>query len=142
MDEFKADSMRELLTWLKDQGHSISRPAQILGVAHATLRAECSRVGVEFPHNQKPRGRKAPCMRHRSRLLPYAGEMLSMNEVSRRTGIGRTTIKFRIDVLGWTPEKAVSTPVMGKGDYGHRTIHSRIRKARLLEESRPHGSGS
>lgn len=114
MSEFKAESMRDLLLRMRSQGHSINRTAHILGVAPQTVKTEAARHGVVFPHNVKPRGRKAPCMLHRARLVPYAGEQISMNDASRRTGLCRTTIKRRIDVLGWTPEQAVNTPAGGK----------------------------
>lgn len=109
--EFNASSVRELLQWMKDQGHSVARTAQLLGVAHATIRDEAKRLRVEFPHNRKPSGRVGFKDHRNTRYLDYAGERVSMNELARRSGIQRTTIKYRIDVLGWAPEKAANTPL-------------------------------
>ncbi len=109
--EFNASSVKELLQWMKDQGHSVARTAQLLGVAHATVRDEAKRLRVEFPHNQKPRGRIGFKNHCNTRYFNYGGERVSMHELARRTGIHRTTIKYRIDVLGWAPEKAAKTPL-------------------------------
>ncbi|QNJ57415.1 hypothetical protein Dolphis_109 [Pseudomonas phage Dolphis] len=118
--EFEASSMRELVTWLRDQGHSLARSAEMLSISWRTMKAEADRLGVEFERNKKPQRETRPKgSPDQARLLPYQGEMLSMHEVSRRTGIGRTTIKYRLDVLGWTPEQALSKPV-GEGSYGSR----------------------
>jgi hypothetical protein len=47
----------------------------------------------------------------RSRFLTLNGETLNITEWSRRTGISDHTIRVRIEHLGWTVEKALTTPV-------------------------------
>lgn len=50
-------------------------------------------------------------MAYPSRLLKHRGQVLSLSEWARQTGIPRLTIKFRIDVLGWRTSEALETPV-------------------------------
>lgn len=44
-------------------------------------------------------------------LISFNGETLTLIQWSRKTGINRTTIYNRINKLGWTIEKSLTTPV-------------------------------
>lgn len=46
----------------------------------------------------------------RNRNLTYSGKTQTMAEWSLELGLGRTTIAQRLDKLGWSVEKALSTP--------------------------------
>jgi hypothetical protein len=48
--------------------------------------------------------------RRSSRFLEYRGERRTLSEWSERTGMSPHNIKRRIDILGWSVEKALSTP--------------------------------
>ena len=109
--EFSASSIRELLEWFKGQGHSLARCAELMGVSHHTAKAEADRLGVEFKRWRQPRGRVGFKNHSNTRYFTIQGERLSMGEMARRSGMRRTTIKYRIDVLGWSAEKAYRTPL-------------------------------
>lgn len=53
-----------------------------------------------------------------NRLLSYKGKTQCLSDWAAEIGIDRRTIAKRIDKLGWTIEKALSTPVNGGGSYG------------------------
>lgn len=48
-----------------------------------------------------------------NRILILNGESLILAEWARRTGIDSETISMRIDDLGWSEEKALTTPLRG-----------------------------
>lgn len=48
--------------------------------------------------------------RSSTRYIEFNGETRTISEWSKITGVGRTTIKHRIDVLHWSIEKALTTP--------------------------------
>jgi hypothetical protein len=48
--------------------------------------------------------------RRSARFLTFRGESKTLSEWSERTGMSPHNIKHRVDVLGWTVEKALSTP--------------------------------
>ena len=50
--------------------------------------------------------------------FPYQGELLTMTEIGRRIGIGKSTIHKRIRILGWSWEKAIRTPLRPVGKVG------------------------
>lgn len=49
--------------------------------------------------------------RRSSRLITYQGETLTSAEWTRRTGLARHIIEQRLDKLGWSVERAFTTPV-------------------------------
>lgn len=51
--------------------------------------------------------------RRTNRFLDYNGESHTMAEWGRITGIGQSLIRSRIENLGWSVEKALTTPVRG-----------------------------
>lgn len=55
-------------------------------------------------------------------LLTYNGKTLTIAQWSRELGISTTNIRNRIDNLGWSVEKALSTPV--------RTVSKRTKKSK------------
>lgn len=111
MAEYAADSMRELFKWMRDEGHSLSRTAELMGVSYRTAKDEADRHGVAFKRYRQPRGRVGFKNHTNTRYFNVQGERMSMGEMARRSGLNRTTIKHRIDVLGWDAEKACSTPL-------------------------------
>jgi len=56
--------------------------------------------------------------RRSSRVLTHDGQTHTATEWSRITGIGAPAIRVRIDRLGWSVAKALTTPVQTK--YHHR----------------------
>ena len=43
--------------------------------------------------------------------MTFDNQTLCLSEWSEKTGIKEATIKARIDILGWSIEKALNTPV-------------------------------
>lgn len=102
------DVIRELLTTYSTQG-----AADILNVSHHTLRRHCERVGIPLQRYKQSPGRKphkVGTVSARSRIIEAKGEALPLAEWERRTGIGRSTIRMRLE-LGWNSERAVSERV-------------------------------
>jgi hypothetical protein len=60
--------------------------------------------------------------------LTLNGRTQLISEWARELGIQRLTIRRRINDLGWTPERALTTPVQEPGKYS-RTTPSRRRSA-------------
>lgn len=54
----------------------------------------------------------------RKRFLTCGGETKSLSEWSRHTGISESTLSVRIDKYGWSEEKALTTPIRRKREYG------------------------
>ncbi len=50
----------------------------------------------------------------KARLITYNGKTQNLCDWVKETGIKRTTIQMRIDVQGWSIEKALTTPVRKK----------------------------
>lgn len=111
MAQYSADSMGELLNWMRSEGHSLTRTAELMGVSYYTAKAEADRHGVVFKRYRMPRGRVGFKNHTNTRYFTVHGERMSMGEMARRSGLKRTTIKHRIDVLGWDAEKACTTPL-------------------------------
>lgn len=55
----------------------------------------------------------------RNRLLTLNGETMTLGEWSARTGIHYVTLISRLDRLGWSLEKTLSTPARIKRSSGH-----------------------
>lgn len=49
--------------------------------------------------------------RSSNRILTFNGESLCMSEWGERTGLDQSTIKDRLNKLGWSVEKALTTPL-------------------------------
>lgn len=47
----------------------------------------------------------------KARRLSFGGQTLHVGEWAKKLGINRQTIQMRIDSLGWSIDKALSTPV-------------------------------
>lgn len=58
--------------------------------------------------------------RRSSRLVTSKGETKTIAEWADITGIGRSTIENRIDVLGWAPDRALSVRVGPNGPKAHQ----------------------
>lgn len=102
------DVIRELLAT-----YSTQAAAGIINVSHHTLRRHCERAGIPLQRYKQSPGRKkveSVAINRRSRLLEVGGESLTVAEWSRRSGIGRGTIRMRLE-LGWPAERAVTFPV-------------------------------
>lgn len=100
------DVIRELLSTFSTQG-----AADILNVSHHTLRRHCERVGIPLQRYKHSPGRKkveSVAINARSRLLEVGGVSLTVSEWSRRAGVPESTIRMRVDRLGWSIERAVS----------------------------------
>jgi hypothetical protein len=100
------DVIRELLATYSTQG-----AAGILNVSHHTLRRHCERVGIPLQRYKHSPGRKkveSVAINARSRLLEVGGVSLTVSEWSRRSGVPESTIRMRVDRLGWSVERAVS----------------------------------
>jgi hypothetical protein len=100
------DVIRELLTTYSTQG-----AADILNVSHHALRRHCERVGIALQRYKHSPGRKkveSVAINARSRLLEVGGVSLTVSEWSRRAGVPESTIRMRVDRLGWSVERAVS----------------------------------
>lgn len=134
LKKFSASSMRELLQWMKNQGHSLHRTAELLGVAHQTAKGAAERLGIEFERYTMPKGRVATTPRPNTRYVTVDGELMSMHELSRRCGIHRTTLKYRIDVKGWSAEQAAKTP-LGANSPENVLIRARSETHRLIREA-------
>lgn len=52
--------------------------------------------------------------RRTNHVITFDGETLTVAQWSRRTGIKEHTIAARIRKSGWTPEAALTTPILGK----------------------------
>lgn len=105
------DVIRELLTTYSTQG-----AADILSVSHHTLRRHCERVGIPLQRYKHSPGRKkveSVAINARSRLLEVGGVSLTVSEWSRRAGVPGSTIRMRVDRLGWSVERAVSKQKTG-----------------------------
>jgi hypothetical protein len=69
-------------------------------------------AGPYSPENCRWSTRLENCNNRRDNvLLTYNGETLTIREWERRSGFGRTIIWQRINHLGWSVEKALTTPV-------------------------------
>jgi hypothetical protein len=44
--------------------------------------------------------------------VDFSGERINLSEMSRRCGIHRDTLNYRIFVKGWSPERAASSPLL------------------------------
>jgi hypothetical protein len=100
------DVIRELLATYSTQG-----AADILNVSHHTLRRHCERVGIPLQRYKHSPGRKkveSVAINARSRLLEVGGVSLTVSEWSRRAGVPESTIRMRVDRLGWSVERSVS----------------------------------
>lgn len=49
-----------------------------------------------------------------NRILSFEGRSMLLSEWSESLGIKRTTITQRLDAYGWSVEKTLSSPVMGR----------------------------
>lgn len=100
------DVIRELLATYSTQG-----AADVINVSHHTLRRHCERVGIPLQRYKHSPGRKkveSVAINARSRLLTVGGLSLTVSEWSRKTGAPESTIRMRVDRLGWSVERAVS----------------------------------
>lgn len=52
--------------------------------------------------------------RKNNRRLTYEGETLTLQQWADRTGLDRKTISMRLDRLGWSVERALTTPSQRK----------------------------
>ena len=105
------DVIRELLATYSTQG-----AADILNVSHHTLRRHCERVGIPLQRYKHGPGRKkveSVAINARSRLLEVGGVSLTVSEWSRRAGVPESTIRMRVDRLGWSVERAVTKKPTG-----------------------------
>lgn len=57
---------------------------------------------------------------NRNRMLEYQGERMSMAAWAERVGLPYQTLNTRINTMGWSVERALSTP--------HRTLAKRVTK--------------
>ena len=81
-----------------------------------TYRVRCPRCGEHYVTTGYPREIRARRACHdctSTRPIDIAGERVSLSEWARRTEIARGTLWHRIHVLGWTPERAITTPLRG-----------------------------
>jgi len=73
------------------------------------------------PGNVRWATRKEQCRNRRSnRLITCNGQTKTLAEWAEVSGIDRKTISDRIDVSGWSPEQALSTPVGSVKEYLNR----------------------
>lgn len=68
-------------------------------------------------------------------LVPVNGRMVTLAEAEELTGIPQSTIRQRINLMGWTPEKAVSCPVRKTNvvviDGEEMSVHEAARRVGL-----------
>ena len=111
--EFEAP-VNDVITGLRDDGYSIYASAHILGISPHTLKDHCTRVGIDFeryaqsPDRKRHERHKTP---KRHRMIEYNGESMMLIDWSRRTGIPRETIAYRIDRCGWSVARALTVKV-------------------------------
>lgn len=74
-----------------------------------------------------------------SRRITAGGLTHTLSEWSELSGIRRSTIAFRIDKCGWSPEKAVST---GSRETTERLLSHDGRLTRLSDLAKSHGISS
>ena len=99
------DVIRELLATYSTQG-----AADILNLSHHTLRRHCERSGIplqRYKHSPNRKPVESVALNRRSRLLEVEGESLTIAQWSRRHGVPDSTIRMRIDRLGWSVARAV-----------------------------------
>lgn len=89
--------------WERDRGKPISQEHK-----EALARGRKARWDI-WRAEGKPKIEKKP--RSDARFIELNGEKLHLAEWSKRTGIKRETISVRISQLGWSIEKALTTPV-------------------------------
>lgn len=65
-----------------------------------------------------------------NRLYPYQGEMLTLGEVSERTGITVSALKWRIHRSGWSLERAFTVPTMSVSEASALGKEGRLRGRR------------
>lgn len=59
-----------------------------------------------------------------TRLITFCGVTLSLAKWAKRIGVSSGTLKSRIDDLGWSIERALTTPGLGRGYASHRRAAS------------------
>lgn len=67
-----------------------------------------------------------------ARTLTHNGETRSLNEWAAHTGLSRRAIVYRIDQMGWSVERALTTPAMSKSAAGTRGAKRSPWKARMV----------
>lgn len=54
-----------------------------------------------------------------TRLITFDGVTLSLSKWAKRIGVNSLTLKSRLDDLGWSVERALTTPCRGRGYSSH-----------------------
>ena len=56
----------------------------------------------------------------KARKIEFRGKMKTIGDWSSELGINRQTLQMRLDHYGWSIEKALTTPVVGRMEVSHR----------------------
>lgn len=75
--------------------------------ARARYNAFCHRWPAQLLEPDPPKGGKWPV----ARMLTHEGRTQRLTHWAAELGIRATTIRFRLDVKGWTVARALTTPV-------------------------------
>lgn len=78
-------------------------------------------------------------MPNRPRLLEFDGRTLPMEHWSREKNIPLSTLKSRLDVLGWDVARALSTPIDHRFRKGGRRKKNSVRPCPRLRENKAKG---
>jgi len=108
------------ITW-RGKSQTVAEWALELGVKAASISARIrngwsEREALETSFEDPMQTRS---MRRGDLMVTFRGETQTLAEWSRRTGIGRTTLRHRI-AIGWSPEEALAAPVNKARSAGGR----------------------
>ncbi len=111
--EFEAP-INDVIKGLRADGYSIDAAAKIMSISPHTLKKHCDHHNIVFKRYQQSPGRKKHVMTKPTRsprVLDHDGAQLTISQWADRTGINRTTIKYRIDRMGLSVAEALTLPV-------------------------------
>ncbi len=106
--------INDVIEGLRADGYSIFTAAKIMEISPNTLKRHCDRHGITFKRYQQSPGRKKHVVTRPTRaprILEHKGERLAITEWARRTGLGHSTIIYRLDKMKLSVAEALTRPV-------------------------------
>lgn len=108
--------MQKLIFCYDGKSMGIKEWGDYVGVSYPTMQKRLKVMSIEeaVKMGRQKNGRKARL------FITYKGEEMSIKELAKRTGMRYETLRYRICLVGMTPEEAVATDV--RHWEGHKVL--------------------